>query len=80
MYQRLYTLTRMFRERWGACGRNSLSFAYAISTADAAVYPTLGGVRGRGGICCLPSVWRVPRICGSVRLRPVRVHLACGAW
>ena len=50
MYQRLYTLTRMFRERWGACGRNSLSFAYAISTADAAVYPTLGGVRGRGGI------------------------------
>ena len=50
MYQRIITYTRMFRERWMT--PDSIVFhADGISTADAAVNPTLGGVHGRGAIC-----------------------------
>ena len=79
MYQRIITFTRMFRERWAA---NSTVFSHAdgIFTADAAVYPTLGGVLGRGAIRFLSNVWREVRAIAPVRLRFARTYLACGAW
>jgi len=50
MHQRIITYTRMFRERWMA-PNGIVSYADGISTADAAVNPTPGGVLGRGAIC-----------------------------
>lgn len=79
MYQRIITFTRMFRERW-TTPQTVSSLSDGTFTADAAVYPTSGGVLGRGAICFLSSVWRGVRACDPVRLRPVRTYLACGAW
>ncbi len=79
MYQRIITFTRMFRERWTTPFIVS-SPMDGISTADAAVYPTSGGVLGRGAICFLPSAWRAMHVRGRVSLCPVRTHRSCGTW
>lgn len=79
MYQRIITFTRMFRERWATL-ETVFSPLDGIFTADAAVYPTLGGVLGRGAICFLSNVWRDMRAAVPARLRFARTYLACGAW
>lgn len=50
MYQRIITMTRMFRERWILGSHIVLTLEDGIFTADAAVDPTLGGVRGKDAI------------------------------